>query len=437
MNPDLKAPHLKSYYRDVKRVYKVDDYTVRFEYTKKYFRGIVMCGGFPVVPKHIVSQYKDFDASPYSRHPIGTGPYKFHSWTTNSRLKLVRNEDYWGPKPEIRVIEFKVVADRAIALQILKKGELDVSGLSILQWARQTRTEKFRNKFQIRMYPSTGYSFIGWNNESPIFKDVRVRQAMTHLLDREKINEKLNFGISTIVTGPFFPKGKQYNSSIKPLNYDILKAKKLLKEAGWIDSDGDGHLDKDGKKFEFTYLFAAGSKPAERVGTIYKEQLKRAGISMKMIRMEWAAFLDKINKRAFDATTLAWSSPFESDPFQIWDKSQAKEKHSSNFIGFVDDEASRLMREAKVEFNEKKRNQLYWKFQDIVHEKQPYTFLFNSPNLVAVSKRFGNVKTHTAGLELKEWTVKKSQKSKVEGQRSKVPPSPRLRRTGTGEKEMP
>ena len=275
MNPELNAPVLKSYYKDIKRVYKKDDYTVVFEYNTIYYRALLMCGAFPVVPKHIVSQYEDFDASPFSRHPIGNGPYKFKEWVTNSRVVIERNEDYWGKKPHIRVVEFRVVADSAIALQILKKGELDYFGLTAIQWARQTGSKKFNELFQIIKHPSKGYSFLGWNNDNEFFSDVRVRHAMTHLLDRQKINEKMYFGLGMVVTGPFYPYGTQYNTEVQPLKYDVLKAKELLSQAGWRDSDGDGFIDKGGKKFEFTYLFP-GSKTGERLGTIYKEQLKKA-----------------------------------------------------------------------------------------------------------------------------------------------------------------
>ncbi|HLD45472.1 MAG TPA: peptide-binding protein, partial [bacterium] len=122
--------------------------------------------------------------------------------------------------------------------------------------------------------------------------------------------------------------------------------------------------------------------------------------------LEWAAFLDKLYNRDFDVVTLACTMPFEADPYQVWDMSQANIKSSSNYISYVNVEASKLMREAREEFDEEKRNVKYRLFHKIIHEEQPYTFLYNQPNIIAVSKRFGNVKTHPAGLELREWTVR-------------------------------
>lgn len=406
-NPNTNAPHLKVYYQSMDSVTKIDDYTVQFHYNEIYFLGLSICGTMPVVPKHLVEKYQDFEAGDFSRHPIGTGPYKFESWQTNSKILLTRNEDYWGEKPEIRTIEFKIISDASIAFQILKKGDLDYSGLTSIQWARQTQSKKFDQMFYKLAYADPGYTYIAWNNGNAIFQDPRVRRAMTHLVDRKKIVDKIYFGLGKIIVGCFFPSSKQYNTTIQPLEFDPGKARQILKEAGWTDTDGDGVLDKDGKVFEFNFLYPASAKVHERIATILKEDLSKIGIVMHITRLEWAAFLDRITRRDFDATSLGWTAPFESDPYQVWDISQAEVKGSSNFISYKNVEASALLSQARIEFDEEKRNALYWKFQEIVNEDQPYTFMFNTPALVVVSKRFSNVKIHKAGLNLLEWKISK------------------------------
>ena len=105
--------------------------------------------------------------------------------------------------------------------------------------------------------------------------------------------------------------------------------------------------------------------------------------------------------------TLAWSTPIESDPYQLWHKSQAKKDRSSNFIGFVNEEVSELIEKARIEFDEVKRNKMYWRIHELIANEQPYTFLFNQPNISVISRRFGNVIVHKTGLDIKEWTVKK------------------------------
>ena len=224
----------------------------------------------------------------------------------------------------------------------------------------------------------------------------------------KEILDKLLFGLGEIVTGPFYIFGKANDPGIQPWPYDPERARQLLKEAGWIDRDGDGILDRDGKKFSFTFTISSGSKFAERLVSILKEDFARAGIEMDINRYEWAVYLDKIQSRNFDATSLGWSDPdFQDDPYQIWHSSQIR--GGSNYIGFSNKEADRIIEAARTEFNEAKRNRMYHRFHRILHDEQPYTFMYTSPALAVVSRRFTNVKVHTRGMNYLEWKVRKPQ----------------------------
>jgi len=404
-DPKVEAPHLRVYYADVEKVEKLDDYTVRFITKKPYFLALSVCGTIPLIPKHLYKEGEDFNSDPIGRSPMGMGPYKFVEWKTNKHIVLERNEDYWGSKPAIKRIEFQIVGDDTVAFQLLKKGELDFGGIRPVQWVKQTDSEKFLSQYGKYRYLLPGFNYIGWNNRSPFFSDKRVRMAMTYLVDRQKLLEKINYGQGKVVESPFFQESPQYNNKLVPRQYDPAKAKELLAEAGWNDSDGDGMLDRDGKKFEFTFLYPSGSKFSERVAPILKEELKKVGIEMGIERMEWAAFLDRVQAKKFDATALGWSTGFEDDPYQIWHSSQAKEEKGSNFISFENEEADHLIEAAREEFDVTKRNALYHRFQEILYEEQPYTFLFSSYSLVVVSKKFNNVVVHKAGLNTLEWGI--------------------------------
>ncbi len=405
-DPKVEAPSLRVYYSDVAKVEKIDDLTVVFFYKKPYFMGLSVCGTIPLVPKHLFKEGDDFNVNSIGRHPVGLGPYRFVEWKTNKKIVLERYDHYWGEKPEIKTMEFRIVTDDAVAFQVLKKGDLDFTGIRPIQWMRQTQSEKFNSLFGKYKYLLPGYSYIGWNMKSPFFADKRVRQAMTFLIDRQKLLEKINFGLGQVIESPFFINSLQYNRSLQPHVLDVEQSRKLFAEAGWIDSDRDGWLDKDGKKFSFVFLYPSGSKFSERVAPILKEDLKKMGIDMNIERMEWAAFLDRIDRRNFDATALGWSTGFEDDPYQVWHSSQAKEAHGSNFVSFENKEADRLMEEARSEFDEAKRKILYDRLQAIIYEEQPYTFLFSSDSLVVVSRRFENVEVHKTGMNVLEWKVK-------------------------------
>jgi peptide/nickel transport system substrate-binding protein len=177
----------------------------------------------------------------------------------------------------------------------------------------------------------------------------------------------------------------------------------LLDQAGWVDHDGDGIRDKDGVKFEFEFLIPNGSETGDKISTILKEELDKVGIRMNIRNTEWAVFTTRLNERKFDAVTLGWSMGVETDPYQIWHSSQLEQ--GSNFVGFSNREADRLIDEARTEFNRDKRIELYRKFSKIVHEEQPYTFLFCRKSTVALNKRFKGVVVYPLGLEPREWFV--------------------------------
>lgn len=402
MDPKVDSPQLRSYYQEIRDVEAIDDYTVKFTYARPYFLALEFCGGMPIVPKHIFDK-GDFNTNPAGRKPVGTGPFKFVKWTTGREIVLEKNPDYWGEKPYVNRIVFRIITDPSVALQVLKREELDVASLTPIQWERQTNSNDFKKNFDKFSYFTPNYSYIGWNSERPYFSDKRVRTALTHLVNRELILSKVMYDLGAVVTNPFYINSPEYDKSIKPYDYNPGKAKQLLEEAGWVDHDNDGIRDKDGVKFAFEFLIPGGSETGEKIATILKEELDGMGIQMDIRKTEWAVFTTRLNERTFDAVTLAWSMGVESDPYQIWSSTQAES--GSNFVGFKNAEADKLIEAARQEFDKEKRIEMYRKFSEIVHEEQPYTFLFCRKATVAVNKRFENVVVYPLGLEPTEWYV--------------------------------
>lgn len=405
-DPKVDAAHRRNYYQDVESIEAPDPYTVRYRYRIPYYLALEFCGGIPIVPAHLFKEGEDFNQHPIGRSPVGTGPYRFLHWDTGKEIVLVRNEDYWGVKPHLSRVVFKIITDSTVGLQVLKQGGLDFISLRPIQWVRQTQNKRFEENFQKLKYYSPTYSYIGWNLRKPLFSDRRVRQAMTMLIDRETILKKILFGLGTVVSGPFYVNSPDYDSAIKPLPYDPAGAVALLKSAGWEDRNGDGIVDKDGVPFTFEFLISSGSKFGEQVATMLQENLKQAGIKMEIRKLEWAVFIQRIEDHNFDAVTLAWSMGYESDPFQLWHSSMSEK--GSNFVGFKNEEADRLIETSRKEFDVAKRREMYHRFHEIVHEEQPYTFLFTTEALVAVSRRFQNVNVYPMGLAPREWWVPKA-----------------------------
>ncbi len=408
-NTKVDAPHLRNYYKDVKKVEILDNYTVRFTYNQPYFLALEFCGGMPIVPEHIFSK-GDFNKHEHNRSTIGTGPYIFENWDTGKQIVIKRNMDYWRKEksPYIDKIIFKVITDDTVRLQLLKKGDLDTAGLRAIQWVKQTSSARFKKNFRKLSFYTPYYNYIGWNLTRPYFKDRDVREALTRLLDRKSILKNLLYNLGQVVTGPFYIFSKEYDNTVVAYDYDEKKALELLTKAGWKDTNKDGVLDKGGVDFKFTFLIANGSTFAEQLATILKENLKRVGIIMDIKKLEWAAFIQQIDDRKFDAVSLGWSMGIETDPYQLWHSSQTE--RGSNFVGYKNKRVDEIIEKARREFDESKRVTLYKEMHRIIHEDQPYTFLYCTMSLVAVERRFQNTKVYNVrpGMDITEWWVPKA-----------------------------
>ena len=408
MDPKVDCPHLRNYYADISKVEVLDDYTIKFTYKEPYFRALEICGYTQCIPKHLFEKSGDFNKSPLGRAPVGTGPYKFVEWITGRNVTLDRNEDYWRAKPEIKRVEYKFISLDSTALIELKKRHLDVMGLRPIQWVKQTNKPKFLKSFRKEMYYLPNYNYIGWNMRRPLFSDKLVRRAMTMLVDRDTILNTILFGLGKVVTGPAYIYSPYYDSDIKPWPYNPNAAKQLLDQAGWSDHDGDGIRDKNGMPFKFEFLISSGSVFADQLGTILQRELAKAEIKMEVRKLEWATFLKMVDDRNFDAVTLGWSLGVETDPYQLWHSSQIEK--GSNFVGFSNPEADAIIVKNRRTFDVNERIRLMKRFHAILHDEQPYTFLFCSPSLVAINKRFENVKVHKLGLDIREWTINRQWK---------------------------
>jgi len=237
----------------------------------------------------------------------------------------------------------------------------------------------------------------------PQFQDKRVRQAMCMLFDRDLVIDEVWYGYGTKITSSVYHKMPEYNTDIEPWPFDPERAKQLLEEAGWIDRDGDGVREKDGMKFTFELSYGSGVPEYDQLGAVYQEELRRAGIRVTLNPIEWATFQQRVHERRFDACMLAWLTVPMPDPYQLWHSSQATD--GSNYPGFIHPEADRILEQARKEFDHDKRIEMYHRFQEILHEEQPYLFLYARPGLVALDKRFQGVTVHKAGIDPLEWWV--------------------------------
>jgi len=451
-NSWVNAPFLRVYYQSLVQAELVDDYTLRLVAKEPYFLNETVLSQVPVLPRHYYDPDGSMDslsvtelaalrpgdaaaeASPqgtqarkfaeqfntnFSRNPMGSGPYKFHSWQTGQAVVLQRDPHYWGigkegiDQPYIDQRTMRVFNNPDAALVALKAGELDTMPLMPIQHLKQTSGARFDKQFAKHQFFTPSYSYIGWNNAHPLFSDMRVRQAMTYLTNRQQMVKTLLFELGEVVNGPIYLFRPEYDKTLVPYPYDPQKALQLLGEAGWKDTDGDGILDKmiDGQKvpFRFEIKFNSGNEIRKSVALTLQDELKKHGVDANVRQLDWTIYLDDVRNHKFEAVILGWGMPaIEPDEYQVWHSSQAENK-GSNHVSYKNTRADALLEEYRRTFDAQKRVELYREFQQILHQEQPYTFLFIQKAILAVDRRFQNVKLYPQRPRPLEWWVPKAQ----------------------------
>ena len=364
-----------------------------------------------------MAKFADFMNSPEvartSKYVIGTGPYKLESWKTGQAITLVRNDSYWNksniPNYPNKVV-YKIIQDQNAAIVAAKNKEVDymfaINPADFYQ--NVTNPEQFNLKKAIVLEPT--YVFIAWNNLKPFFKDKKVRWALSYAINRQDIIDKILFSAAVPIQSPVFYKSKYVNDKLPQITYDVEKAKQLLDEAGWKDSDGDGLRDKmiDGKKVDFKFTFMNNNNPKrKKVMLIIIEALKQIGIQADLQEYEWSVFLDKQKKHEYDAGYGSWQlSVTPEDPYQIWHSSQS-EGEGSNYISYKNSEADKLLEENRITFDEGKRKEILDKWQQIIYDDQPVTFMWTETSRYFYSDRFKNTRWYAypaSGLVNEWWT---------------------------------
>jgi peptide/nickel transport system substrate-binding protein len=403
VDPKTPTPYSGDF-KPVKGAKVIDDFTFRVDYEKP-FAPALQSWTVGILPRHLL-EGKDITTSPLIRKPVGTGPYLFTEWIPGDRVVLTANDRYFEGKPYIGRRITRVIPDLATMFLELKRYAIDSMGLSPLQFLRQTDYPGFKREFNKYTYIGFSYVYLGYNLKHHLFQDRRVRQAITHAIDKQEIIDGILLGQGVEATGPYKPDMWAYNGNVKRYEHSKEQALALLKDAGF-EQRQDGTLIKEGKPFEFTILVNQGNDVRIRTAELIQKRLHEVGISVKIRPIEWATFVNEfIDKRNFEAVILGWSFGPEPDLFDIWHSSKQGPKEF-NFISFENKEVDEMIIKARHTMGQEERKKCYFRIQEILAEEQPYTFLFIPYSLVAVHKRIKGIEPTPAGISYNtlEWYV--------------------------------
>lgn len=430
MTRQIPIPAMRSGTNQIKAAVAYDDRTIVFFHNEALVTN-VMNMNFGILPKHIYekSWKKDTTLSSsrhhveYETHPVVAGPYRIVDRKSDQFIELERREDFYmhngkqvRDKPYFKKIRIEIIPASETALMALKRGDLDYMQIDFNQWNSQTKGEEFYNRCtKVQAVEWTSFHF-NWNIKTPFFEDVRVRKAMSYAFDYKEMFDVILFNLAEPSYGIFHPLNPAFPKDAKPpYQQDLSKSIALLTEAGWIDHDGDGVLDKyfpdkwedtnnDGKPdkclkggyvpFDFTLYVNNASAIGLQICELMQQNLKGIGIICNVRPIEYTTLQQKCDQHQFQASLGGWGTGTDPDTSEnIWGTGADR-----NFGYFSDPEVDRLFKLGKREKDRKKRMEIYGKIHNIIYEQQPYTFLYCRNSFYAVSKRIRGYGFYPRGI---------------------------------------
>jgi peptide/nickel transport system substrate-binding protein len=372
----------------------------------------------PIIPKHFYGNIERDKLSESEKNfsPVSCGAFKLKKWEKNQFVTLEADSNsFLFREGQVAELIFKVIPDYTSRILQLKKGEID-----FVEKIKVEDIDELKNEEQLVIVPVTGreYDYIGWNNIEPaefsrgriksnkFFGSSNVRKALSMAINRKEILEEYLMGVGELSSSPVSSVFKSvFNKEVKPYDYDPIEAKQLLALEGWIDVDGDGILEKGNAEFKFTLYYPVGNPLREYAATVIKNNLKSVGIDVATEKIELGTFIDELYQKKLNSWMAAWYIPIPLELKAYWYSDP--NVTPLNFISYKNPEVDKILDRLETKINEEEKIQLIKNFQRIIHEDEPVTFLYWTPNIVVHNSRIKNLSINpfTFVGRCWEWTV--------------------------------
>jgi len=395
----------------------VDDHTVRFEFTSRYAQTTMLAhaGIFRIIHAGSVegADRATLRGHPITRAPIVNGAWDLQDFKPGERLTLVPNPAYSGDEPaRLNRVVFKTLPEYATRILELESGSVDMVQAVQIEDAERLRVEHPELEIVRRGWRST--DFLAWNRfdaadyqarraaagdadvdwdtvaPHPALSDRQVRRALSMAIDVDKLIADLltdgtGLSVGKRALSTLSPAFCGAQPAVTPLPFSPDLAKALLAERGWVDSDGDGVRDKDGRALELRLLTNSGNPRRASAAVAIQAMLRNVGVVIEIDKLEANTFFARLRKKDFEVALSGWSVALFPDPAGIW---HSGDRYVYNYPSYQNSEVDALIEQHSSEPDPERGAELLAKIGQLVYEDQPYTFLYWRDDLVAVHRRF-------------------------------------------------
>jgi peptide/nickel transport system substrate-binding protein len=376
---------------------------VRFRFSRAYADQLAHLRKV-IMPQHLLDRVlaAEMEGAEFNRAPVGNGPFRFVRWKQQQEIVFEANPDFFDGRPWVDRVVIRVVPDQTALETALRTGQID-----LVERLRYEAVGPLRRDPNVQVFtvPQRGYQFVGWNTRHPLFASAAVRRAMTLAIDRQRILDALVFGEGKVTAHPIMSLSRFYAEDIEPYPYDPDAARRLLEAEGWRDTDGDGVLDRDGKRFEFELVTNLGNRLREDTLVMIQEDLRKIGVAVVPKVREWSVFLDDIKGKRFEAFHMAWQTDFIVDPFDLFHSAGIEGKY--NMGSYSNPRVDELIDAGKTARTHDEAAPFWHRFQETLHAEQPYTILYELNYSVGTTKRLRGVKVDVRSflVGVEDWWI--------------------------------
>ncbi len=357
---------------------------------------------------------KSFSSSVYSVDSInGSGPYVVKEWLNKQYVLIEKKDNYWGDLSDNvhlnatpKEIQFIISPDKASAFTQLKAGVFDIyEGLTVTQLEELKNNETYKDAFSIESIPLQRFYYFILNSRNKKMSDVAVRKALSHLVDVDAIIEQAENGEAERINSPFLTVDKY--STLKDISFDIERAKKLLAEANWKDTNGNGILDKEinGETIELELnCISTGSQLGQILIGVLSQNAAEIGIKINTDNVDRSIYQKRLKAHDFDLTLSAKGLSLSPvDPYNMFHTDNVDEGEA-NYGNFGNEASDKLIGKIRATLDEEERRSLYLELEKMIVEDGSYIFLYQPTNKMAFKKDIkGTTSIKLPGFDLKSF----------------------------------